>query len=67
LVKTQTTREKNPCNTNCNWAYSQSGYPKGWLNGKMTPKDYFGFLLHLLFHDYSGLIYDYSWNDVMLI
>jgi hypothetical protein len=23
-------------------------------------KDYFGFLLHLLFHDYNGLVYDYK-------
>jgi hypothetical protein len=41
-------------------AYSQSRYPKGWSNGKRTTKDYFGFLLHLLFHDYSGLVYDYN-------
>jgi hypothetical protein len=40
------------------WAYSQLGYLKGWSNGKRTTKDYFGFLLHLLFHDYSGLVYD---------
>jgi hypothetical protein len=31
----------------------------------MIAKDYFGLLLQLLFHDYSGLVYDY--NDVMLI
>jgi len=48
-------------------AYSQSRYPKGWFNGKMIAKDYFGFLLHLLFHDYNGLVYDYNYNDVMLI
>jgi hypothetical protein len=50
-----------------NWAYSQLGCPKGWSNRKMTTKDYFQFLLHLLFHDYRGLIYDYNYNDVMLI
>jgi hypothetical protein len=42
------------------WAYSQSRYLKGQSNGKNTIKDYFGFLLHLLFHDYSGLVYDYN-------
>jgi hypothetical protein len=26
----------------------------------MTTKDYFGFLLHLLFHDYNRLVYDYN-------
>ncbi len=41
-------------------ACSQSGYSKGWYNGKGIVKDYFGFLLHLLFHDYSGLVYDYN-------
>jgi hypothetical protein len=41
-------------------AYSQSGYPKGRFNRKMTTKDYFGLLLHLLFHDYNGLVYDYN-------
>jgi hypothetical protein len=41
-------------------AYSQSGYPKGRSNGKMIAKDYFEFLLHLLFHDYNGLVYDYN-------
>jgi hypothetical protein len=44
-------------------AYSQLGYPKGWSNKKRIAKDYFGFLLHLLFHDYIGLIYDYNYND----
>jgi hypothetical protein len=39
-------------------AYSQLGYPKGRSNRKMTTKDYFRFLLHLLFHDYRGLIDD---------
>jgi len=29
--------------------------------------DYFGFLLHLLFHESNGLVYDYNQNDVMLI
>ncbi len=24
-------------------------------------------ILHLLFHNYSGLVYDYNQNDVMLI
>jgi hypothetical protein len=44
----------------CRWAYSQLGtYPKGLSNGKKTTKDYFGFLLHLLLHDYNGLVYDY--------
>ncbi len=41
-------------------AYSQLGYLKGWSNGKMTTKDYFGFLLHLLFHNYRGLVYNYN-------
>jgi hypothetical protein len=27
------------------------GYPKGWSNEKRAAKDYFLFLLHLLFHD----------------
>jgi len=40
-------------------AYSQSRYPKGWFNKKKTTEDYFGFLLHLLFHDYGGFLYDY--------
>ncbi len=39
-------------------AYSQLKYPKGWSNEKMTTKDYFGFLLQLIFHDYTRLIYD---------
>jgi len=42
------------------WAYSQLGYPKGQSNEKRTTKDYFGFLLYLIFHDYSGLVYDYN-------
>jgi hypothetical protein len=40
-------------------AYSQLGYPKGWSNEKMTTIFFFDFLLHLLFHDYRGLVYDY--------
>jgi hypothetical protein len=27
---------------------------------KMTTNDYFGFLLHLPFHEYIGLVYDYN-------
>jgi len=42
------------------WAYSQSGYPKGQSNEKRIAKDYFEFLLHLLFHNYSVLVYDYN-------
>jgi hypothetical protein len=41
-------------------AYSQLEYPKGRSNKKMTTKNYFGFLLHLIFHDYRGLAYDYN-------
>jgi hypothetical protein len=41
-------------------AYSQLGYLKGWSNEKRITKDYFGFLLHLLFYDYNGLVYDYN-------
>jgi len=33
----------------------------------MIAKNYLKFLLHLLFHDYIGLVYDYNYNDVMLI
>jgi hypothetical protein len=29
-------------------------------NKKRIAKDYFEFLLHLLFHDYKGLLYDYN-------
>jgi hypothetical protein len=43
------TLEMELCNIR---AYSQSRYPIGKYNGKKTTKDYFGFLLHLLFHDY---------------
>jgi hypothetical protein len=42
------------------WAYSQLGYPKGQSNRKRTTKDYFRFLLYLIFHDYDGLVYDYN-------
>ncbi len=48
------------CNESHNKAYSQSRYPKGQFNKKKTSKDHFGFLLHLLFHDYGGLVYDYN-------
>ncbi len=41
-------------------AYSQLRYPKGQFNGKRITKDNFGLLLHLLFHDYSGLVYAYN-------
>ncbi len=44
----------------CKGPYSQSKYLKGWSNEKKTTKDYFGFLLHLLFHNYNGLVYDYN-------
>ncbi len=40
--------------------YSQSGYPKGWSNKKKDCKGLFWILLHLLFHDYNGLVYDYN-------
>jgi hypothetical protein len=42
------------------WAYSHQGTQKDGLMEKMTTKDYFGFLLYLLFHDYSGLVHDYN-------
>jgi hypothetical protein len=38
--------------------FSFHPYQKGQSNEKKIAKDYFGFLLHLLFHDYSGLVYD---------
>jgi hypothetical protein len=41
-------------------AYSQSKYLKRQSNEKRTTKDYFGFLLHLLFHEYTRLVYDYN-------
>jgi hypothetical protein len=41
--------------------------PKKWFNKKKIAKDYFEFLLQLLFHDYSGLVCDYNNNDVMLM
>jgi hypothetical protein len=31
------------------------------LTKKRITKDYFGFLVHLLFHDYSGLMYVYKY------
>jgi len=34
---------------------------------KRTTKNSFRFLLHLLFHDYDGLVYDFNCNDAMLI
>ncbi len=52
---------------NYNWAYSRLGYLKGWFNEKKIIHDYFQFLLYLLFHDYSELVYDYNYNDVVLI
>ncbi len=37
------------------------GIQKDYLTKKLrTGKDYFEFLLYLLFHDYRGLIYDYN-------
>jgi hypothetical protein len=36
------------------------GTQKDGLMKKKITKDYFGFLLHLLFHDYNGLVYDYN-------
>jgi hypothetical protein len=42
------------------WAHSKLGYPKGWSIRKMIAKDYFGFLLHSLSHDYNGFVYDYN-------
>jgi hypothetical protein len=35
------------------------------LTKKRIAKDYFGFLVYLIFHDYSGLVYVYNYNDVM--
>jgi hypothetical protein len=34
--------------------------PKSTVYRKRTTKDHFGFLLHLLLHGYSGLMYDYN-------
>jgi hypothetical protein len=39
--------------------FVQSRYSKEWPN-KKNIKDYFKFLLHSLFHDYSGMVYDYN-------
>jgi hypothetical protein len=36
------------------------GTQKDSLTEKKTTKDYFRLLLHLLFHDYRGLVYDYN-------
>jgi hypothetical protein len=36
------------------------GTQKDGLTKKRTTNDYLGFLLHLLFHDYNGLVYDYN-------
>jgi len=33
----------------------------------MIAKDYFWIFITILFHDYSVLVYDYNYNDVMLI
>ncbi len=37
------------------------------LTKKKIAKDYFEFLLYLLFHDYNEVVYDYDYNDIMLI
>jgi hypothetical protein len=42
------------------WEYSQLGYPEGRSNKKRIVMEYFGSLLHLLFHHYSRLVYDYN-------
>jgi hypothetical protein len=41
--------------------------PKGRSNKERITKNYFKFLLYLLFHDYNGLVYAYYYNDFMLI
>jgi hypothetical protein len=41
-------------------AYSQLGYPRGRFNKKRIANDYFGFLLHIIFHGCNGLVYDYN-------
>jgi len=43
------------------------GAQKDGLTKKWLQKTIFGFLLQFLFHDYSVLVYDYNYNDVMLI
>jgi hypothetical protein len=48
-------------------AHSQLRYTKRQSNEKKNVKNYFEFLLYLLFHDYNGLVYHYNYNDVMLI
>jgi hypothetical protein len=40
---------------------------KDSLMKERITKDYFGFLLHLELHYYNELVYDYTYNDVMLI
>jgi predicted metalloprotease with PDZ domain len=47
-------------NASGKWAHSWLGYQKGQYNKKKIIKDYFGFLLHLLLHDYNILVYDYN-------
>ncbi len=43
---------------NLYWAYLQLGYRKGQSNEKRITKDYFEFLLHLLFHVYNELVHE---------
>jgi hypothetical protein len=38
----------------------KQGTQKDGLLKKGLWKDYFGFLSHLLFHDYNGFVYDYN-------
>jgi len=38
----------------------KSSNPRRQSNEKMITKDYFGFLLNLIFHDYKGLVCDYN-------
>ncbi len=45
-------------------AYSDQSAQNDGLQ-KKTWKDYFRFLLHLLFHDHNGLVYDYNYNNVI--
>ncbi len=60
LMTWKKTQEKRNKNCMMMWAYLQLGYPKGQSNEKKTTKDYFEFSLHILFHDYSGSVYDYN-------
>ncbi len=39
--------------------HGQATKEDGLMTNKTT-KDYFAFLLHLIFHDYNGLVYDYN-------